>query len=127
MFLTKRQNEIYQYLKEHIRDQGYAPSIAEIGEKFNLSSPATVHKHLVHLESKGLIRKYQNLSRAIEIVSEDSKGISPKANKELVPIVTDNSTKFLENKSIFPSIPGTTIGLPAMANATRIASEVDLG
>ena len=76
MFITKRQKEIYQYLKEHIRDKGYAPSIAEIGGKFKLNSPATVHQHLVNLESKGLIRKHQNISRAIEIVGKGSIDIS---------------------------------------------------
>ena len=60
MHLTKRQREIYEYLKDHIRSRGYAPSIAEIGKQFHLSSPATVHKHLTHLEEKGLIRKQQN-------------------------------------------------------------------
>ncbi|MBT5651463.1 MAG: transcriptional repressor LexA [Nitrospina sp.] len=70
MHLTKRQREIYDYLKEHIRSKGYAPSIVEIGKQFQLSSPATVHKHLLHLEEKGLIRKQHNLSRAIEVVEE---------------------------------------------------------
>ena len=76
MHLTKRQREIYEYLKAHIRSQGYAPSIAEIGKQFDLSSPATVHKHLAHLEEKGLIRKQQNLSRAIEVVPESGNALS---------------------------------------------------
>jgi repressor LexA len=76
MHLTKRQREIYEYLKDHIRSQGYAPSIAEIGKQFHLSSPATVHKHLAHLEEKGLIRKQQNLSRAIEVVPESVNALS---------------------------------------------------
>ena len=76
MHLTKRQREIYEYLKDHIRSQGYAPSIAEIGKEFDLSSPATVHKHLSHLEEKGLIRKQQNLSRAIEVVSKSGNALS---------------------------------------------------
>jgi len=70
MHLTKRQREIYEYLRDHIRSRGYAPSIAEIGKQFHLSSPATVHKHISHLEKKGLILKQQNLSRAIEVVPE---------------------------------------------------------
>jgi repressor LexA len=70
MYLTKRQREIFEYLKEHIRSRGYSPSIVEIGKRFQLRSPATVHKHLVHLEEKGLIRKQHNLSRAIEVVAE---------------------------------------------------------
>ena len=76
MHLTKRQREIYEYLKDHIRSRGYAPSIAEIGKQFQLSSPATVHKHLMHLEEKGLIRKQQNLSRAIEVIAESGNTLS---------------------------------------------------
>ena len=76
MHLTKRQREIYEYLKDHIRSRGYAPSIAEIGKQFHLTSPATVHKHLKHLEEKGLIRKQQNLSRAIEIIPESGNTLS---------------------------------------------------
>lgn len=72
MYLTKRQKEIYQYLKKHIQTMGYAPSIMEICAEFNLSSPATVHKHLTHIEEKGLIRREQNLSRAIELVEEET-------------------------------------------------------
>jgi len=58
------------FLKDQIEKNGYAPSIAEIGERFGLSSPATVHKHLSHLHEKGLINKKDNLSRAIEIIPE---------------------------------------------------------
>ena len=76
MHLTKRQREIYEHLKDHIRNRGYAPSIAEIGKQFNLRSPATVHKHLSHLEEKGLIRKQQNLSRASEVVPEPGDAMS---------------------------------------------------
>ena len=76
MHLTKRQREIYGYLKDHILSRGYAPSIAEIGKQFDLRSPATVHKHLSHLEEKGLIRKQQNLSRAIEVVPESGNALS---------------------------------------------------
>ena len=76
MHLTKRQREIYDYLRDHIRSRRYAPSIAEIGKQFHLSSPATVHKHLLHLEAKGLIRKQQNLSRAIEVLPESGNALS---------------------------------------------------
>ena len=46
MYLTKRQREIYEFIRGHIPKKGYAPSILEIGKRFRLSSPATVHKHL---------------------------------------------------------------------------------
>ena len=71
MYLTKRQREIYEYIFDQILAKGYAPSIMEIGEKFGLSSTGTVHKHLTHLEAKGLIRRFHNRSRAIELCRDE--------------------------------------------------------
>ena len=71
--LTKRQKEIVDYLDDYIGEHGYAPTIEEIGVKFSLSSPATVHKHLTNLEGKGFIRRKWNHSRALEMVSQKKK------------------------------------------------------
>ncbi|MFQ6112178.1 MAG: repressor LexA, partial [Nitrospinota bacterium] len=71
MYLTRRQREIFEFIRDFIERRGYSPSIAEIGESFGLSSPATVHKHLQNLASKGLIRRDWNRSRAIELVEEE--------------------------------------------------------
>jgi repressor LexA len=68
MFLTRRQREIFEFIQEFISDKAYAPSIAEIGAHFKLTSPATVHKHLQNIAQKGLIKRSWNRSRAIEIV-----------------------------------------------------------
>ncbi len=67
MILTRRQKEIWDYLDDYIASHGYAPTLEEIGAHFELSSLATVHKHLTNLERKGLIARKWNLSRAIEI------------------------------------------------------------
>lgn len=67
MILTRRQKEMWDYLQEHIAAHGYAPTLEEIGAHFGLSSLATVHKHLTNLETKGVITRKWNLSRAIEI------------------------------------------------------------
>ena len=66
--LTKRQREILDYLNEFIEDNGYAPSLEEIGRRFRLSSLATVHKHLTNLQAKGFIRRAWNRSRSVEVV-----------------------------------------------------------
>ncbi len=67
--LTKRQREILDYLQEFIQQHGYAPSLEEIGRRFNLSSLATVHKHLTNLQDKGFIRRSWNRSRSVELLS----------------------------------------------------------
>ncbi|MCU0242993.1 MAG: transcriptional repressor LexA, partial [Vicinamibacteria bacterium] len=68
--LTRRQKEIFDYIKTHIESLGYAPSIMEIARRFGLSSLATVHKHLVNLQKKGLLRRSWNRSRALEIAPD---------------------------------------------------------
>ena len=70
MILTKRQKEILDYLRDYTTRNGYAPTLDEIGRRFDLSSLATVHKHLKNLEGKRLIRRQWNRSRAVEIVNE---------------------------------------------------------
>ncbi len=68
MYLTRRQKEILDFLDKHISRKGYAPTIEEIGDHFGLSSLATVHKHLSNLQSKGLVKRDWNRSRALELV-----------------------------------------------------------
>jgi repressor LexA len=72
--LTKRQREILDYLNEFIQQHGYAPSLEEVGKRFNLSSLATVHKHLTNLQEKGFIRRAWNRSRSVELMPSRSGG-----------------------------------------------------
>jgi len=74
MALTRRQREIYEYVRGFVAERGYSPSLEEIGEHFGLSSVATVHKHIQHLVEKGHLRKAWNRSRSLEPVDEDAKG-----------------------------------------------------
>jgi repressor LexA len=68
MALTRRQREIYDYIRSFVSDNGYSPSLEEIGAHFGLSSVATVHKHVHHLVEKGFLRKAWNRSRSVEPV-----------------------------------------------------------
>jgi repressor LexA len=66
--LTRRQQQIYEFLREFIGHRGYAPSLEEIAAHFGLSSVATIHEHLTNLESKNMIRRHFNRNRAIEVL-----------------------------------------------------------
>ena len=70
MYLTKRQKELFDFLDGYLTQHGYAPTLEEIGTRFNLNSLATVHKHLTNLEQKGIIRRTWNHSRAIELIRQ---------------------------------------------------------
>ena len=69
--LTKRQNDILNYIKNYIVVHGYPPTIIEIGKDLGLSSPATIHAHLANLEKKGFIKKEGTKNRAIELLVEN--------------------------------------------------------
>lgn len=75
MNLTKRQHEIYEYVRGFLDEQGYAPSLEEIAEHFGLSSVATVHEHLENLQSKGMLRRDPNRSRAVELVRREARAV----------------------------------------------------
>ncbi|WP_251516746.1 MULTISPECIES: transcriptional repressor LexA [Staphylococcus] len=68
--LTKRQTEIFDFIKQTVQLKGYPPSVREIGEAVGLASSSTVHGHLSRLEEKGYIKRDPTKPRAIEIVSE---------------------------------------------------------
>lgn len=67
---TKRQLEIYEFIREKIHSRGYGPTVREIGNAFKIKSPNGVVCHLKALERKGMITRGKNMSRAIELVSE---------------------------------------------------------
>ena len=73
MILTKRQKQILNFIEESIQKNGYAPSLDEISRHFDLHSISTIHKHLVNLEDKGLIKRHWNRARAIEVVPRQAK------------------------------------------------------
>ncbi|WP_080846342.1 transcriptional repressor LexA [Cytobacillus gottheilii] len=86
MKLSKRQQDILEFIKDEVRQKGYPPSVREIGEAVGLASSSTVHGHLARLESKGLIRRDPTKPRAIEILDLEEAQI-PKVTTINVPIV----------------------------------------
>ncbi|HEY6292910.1 MAG TPA: transcriptional repressor LexA [Terriglobia bacterium] len=69
MALTKRQKEVLDFLIGFINRKGYAPSFEEIAQSLDLSSLATVHKHVENLERKGFIKRGYNQSRSIDVLA----------------------------------------------------------
>lgn len=67
MALTKRQKEFLDFLAGFLEKCGYSPSYEEIAEGLNLASLATVHKHIMALETKHYVKRGFNQSRSLEI------------------------------------------------------------
>lgn len=69
--LTERQNEVLDVIKKYIADNGYPPTVREIGDILGLSSPATIQVHFDNLVKKGYIKKRSNMNRTIELLVEN--------------------------------------------------------
>ena len=67
---------IYEYLQTAIPEQGYAPSVREIGQAVGLKSPSTVHFHLKRLQEQGLIEKGDFKGRAIALAQHPQQPLA---------------------------------------------------
>jgi repressor LexA len=67
--LTTRQRQVFDLIRDKINNRGYGPTVREIGEHFDISSPNGVMCHLKALEKKGLITREPNMSRAIQLTN----------------------------------------------------------
>ena len=68
MDLTKRQQEIFDFIKRYSAKHGYPPTVRDIGKAVGLASSSTVHAHLANLEKLGLLRRDPTKPRAIELM-----------------------------------------------------------
>jgi len=68
--VTRRQQAVYEFIRDKIRHRGYGPTVREIGKNFHINSPNGVVCHLKALEKKGLITREPNMSRAIQLAAE---------------------------------------------------------
>lgn len=75
--LNNREKDILKYIEKQVEEQGYAPSVREIGKAVGLSSTATVHSYLSKLEEKGYIKKETQKGRTLRLL----KGTGKKENK----------------------------------------------
>jgi len=68
--LTKRQQEIFDFIKKYSARYGYPPTVRDIGKAVGLASSSTVHAHLANLEKVGLLRRDPTKPRAIEMLDK---------------------------------------------------------
>jgi repressor LexA len=109
MVLYNRQRQILNYLNKFISDNGFAPTIREIGEALGLSSPATVEEHLHALERKGVIRRTRGRKRAITVNPHFSTQASSQI-PVLGQIAAGYPLEAIEQRHSFVEFPAATAG-----------------
>jgi repressor LexA len=75
MDLTKRQQEIFDFIKRYSAKYGYPPTVRDIGKAVGLASSSTVHAHLSNLEKVGLLRRDPTKPRALELLDRAAQGV----------------------------------------------------
>ena len=117
--LTKKQQQIYDYIISFTDEHGYPPSVREIGAYVGLSSPSTVHFHLKGLQSAGLITQAAGKTRAMSINSNNL----PK--KDQVPVVGNVAagSPILAQECIEDYLTFDTDGLTGEHFALRVRGE----
>jgi repressor LexA len=73
--LTKRQQEIFDFIKKYSAKYGYPPTVRDIGKAVGLASSSTVHAHLANLEKVGLLRRDPSKPRAIEMLDKAADAV----------------------------------------------------
>ena len=85
--LTEKQQAILEHIADYIHEQGYPPTIREIGDRFSITAKGA-YDHLKAIEKKGYIKCERNRSRAIELLRSSSGEASvPNARITSVPLV----------------------------------------
>ena len=98
---TDKQQRVLDYVRQQIKEEGYAPSVREICKALDLKSTSTVHGYLARLKKKGLIEKVDMKSRTIRLVDEEGRSQKPFfTSKETVDV---------------PIVGKVTAGMPILA------------
>src|SRR4051795_11327812 len=87
MDLTKRQQEIFDFIKRYSAKYGYPPTVRDIGKAVGLASSSTVHAHLANLEKVGLLRRDPSKPRAIELLDKAVGAVKDVVAPSGLPVV----------------------------------------
>lgn len=105
--LSKMQKRVYDYIVQSMEQNGYAPSVREIGDALGLKSPSTVHFHVKHLEEMGLLEKCTGKSRAIVLKKQSAAPVKQERAEEYDEVA--------ERRNQVPIVGNVAAGSPILA------------
>jgi repressor LexA len=85
--LTKRQQEIYDFIRKYSAKYGYPPTVRDIGKAVGLASSSTVHAHLANLEKAGVLRRDPTKPRALELLDRAADAVRSVVSPSGLPVV----------------------------------------
>src|SRR3978361_2233958 len=110
MDLTKRQQEIFAFIKRYSADHGYPPTVRDIGKAVGLASSSTVHAHLANLEKLGLLRRAPTTPSATATlgrgVEQGKSSVRPDGLPLVGHVAAGSPILAEENIEEYVSVPG---------------------
>jgi repressor LexA len=104
--LTKRQQEIFDFIKSYGSEHGYPPTVRDIGKAIGLTSSSTVHAHLANLEKVGLLRRDPSKPRALEVlVGKAKEVVAPSGLPVVGQVAAGQPVLAEENIEDYVSVP----------------------
>ncbi len=107
--LTKKQKELFDYLKDYISNNQISPSFEEMKEAVNLKSKSGIHRLITSLEQRGFIKRLKHRARAMEIVEKEVNTNKIDIESVSIPLIgaiaAGEAIEAIENSSDFISIP----------------------
>ena len=109
--LTKRQQEIFDFIQRYASKYGYPPTVREIGKAVGLASSSTVHAHLANLQKSGLLKRNPAKPRAIEVMFDKAKkAIQPDGLPLVGQVAAGQPVLAEENIEDYIQVPGVAGG-----------------
>jgi repressor LexA len=109
--LTKRQQEIFDFVKQYVSEHGYPPTVRDIGKAIGLASSSTVHAHLANLEKLGLLRRDPTKPRAIEVLKDKARqAVAPAGLPVVGQVAAGQPVLADENIEEYVPVPGIAGG-----------------
>jgi repressor LexA len=109
--LTKRQREIFDFVRTYGEEHGYPPTVRDIGKAIGLTSSSTVHAHLANLEKLGVLRRDPTKPRAIEVLVDKAKAaVAPSGLPLVGQVAAGQPVLAEENIEEYVPVPGIAGG-----------------
>ena len=109
--LTKKQKELYDYLKDYITNKQISPSFEEMKSAVNLKSKSGIHRLITSLEERGFIKRLKHKARAMEIISKGTSNDYTSADSINIPLIgaiaAGEAIEAIENTDEFVSVPSS--------------------
>ena len=117
--LTKKQKFVLDFVKQHQKKKGYAPSLEEIQQHFKLASVSTAHFHIKQLQKKGLLTKEEKQPRTISAMKEKMTLEIPLIGS----IAAGEPIEAIETSDETVTVPRSDIKLPFQHYALRVKGD----